>query len=270
MLPTPDGLRYLHLNDQPVPRPFHLRWLVPYVCRREPRRWAWAAWVSWVVATVGVGLLAPTWQTGMAAALMFCWLPGIRYNLARPILVDLPAMALALVAAVLAKHGQTELAILVSATSGACKESGPVFAAAYAWNPWLLVGLVAPLGRALVTRAGTVDDDPLHLYRTALTHEEHDWITTHPWRAGLSREWMSPQMVAPWGAAVVAVSSMTWQLGACLALAYGQLLRTTDTVRLYQWAAPVVCIAAATAVPVAWLPVLVVLTVWNPLAGDGV
>jgi hypothetical protein len=32
----------------------------------------------------------------------------------------------------------------------------------------------------------------------------------------------------------------------------------------------VVCVAAATAVPVTWLVLLVVLSCWNPLAGDGV
>ena len=275
MIPTPDGVRYLHLGDgDPVPRPFHLRWLVPFVCRRVPARWFGVTVGAWMLATVCVGLLAPTWQTGVAAALLFCWLPGIRYGLRAPILVDLPALALALVAAVCVKHGEVEVAIVVAMLAGACKESAPVFAAAFAWNPWLLVGLVAPAIRAVWVKPCPPADDPLKRWQTATPMEEHEWILAHPWRAGWKHhqsKWLDGMwMIAPWGATVVAAAAMDWQLATVLALGYGQLLVASDTVRLYQWAAPVVCIAAVSVVPVAWLPVLVVATIWNPLAGDGV
>jgi hypothetical protein len=51
---------------------------------------------------------------------------------------------------------------------------------------------------------------------------------------------------------------------AVLALAYAQLLIATDSVRLYQHAAgPVLAVAAAQVVPVAWLPLAVVVhVVW--------
>lgn len=275
MIPTPDGVRYLHLGaGEQVPRPFYLRWLVPTLCRQSHVRWLASAWGSWIVATICVGLLAPTWQTGIAAALMFCWLPGIRYNLGAPILVDMPAMAWALVAAVLAKHGQVELAIMCAGISGACKESGPLLAAVFAWNPWLLVGLLAPLVRLATAKPGP---DPLALpmwNSPGTSKAEHAWILAHPWRTGLKyhkRKWLDGAwMVAPWGGVLVAVTNPSIQLAACVAICYAQLLVASDTVRLYQWAAPVACVAAATAVPPAWLPLLVLVTVWNPLAGDGV
>ena len=53
-------------------------------------------------------------------------------------------------------------------------------------------------------------------------------------------------------------------------LAYAQLFVATDTVRLYQWAAPVVAIAATSAVDPRWWPLMVVVTLFNPLRGDGV
>ena len=79
---------------------------------------------------------------------------------------------------------------------------------------------------------------------------------------------MSGLMATP--ALVVALAAPSWQLAAVLALAYGQLLIATDTVRLYQWAAPTVAIAATSAVEPQWWPVLIALTVFNPLRGDGV
>jgi hypothetical protein len=60
----------------------------------------------------------------------------------------------------------------------------------------------------------------------------------------------------------------SWQLGAVLVVAYGQCLVATDTVRLYQWAAPVMILQLA--LPVAWLPVLLVLHVVNPFRTEGV
>lgn len=277
MIPTPDGVRYLHLGaGERVPKPYHLRWLVPWLCGRRDRAWLVSAWSSWVAAAVLVGLLAPSWQTGVAAGLMFAALPGIRFNVRHPILVDLPAMALAIGAAVLASQGQLVAAVVVAVLAGTAKESSPLFAAVYAWCPWLLLGLVAPAVRWLVSRPAAIADDPLRRYQIGPGGyvPEFAWILEHPFRAGVKYHraawWDGAVMVAPWGAALVALADPSWQLLVALVAGYAQLLVATDTVRLYQWAAPVVCVAAATAVPAGWLVVLVVLCVWNPLAGDGV
>lgn len=274
--PTPDGTRYLALAEhRRVPRPFNLRWLVPLVCGQRPARWVAVTIGSSVLVATGTGLLAPTWQTGIAAALMVAALPFVRFNLGAPILVDMPAMACAVFAAVAWQAGLWPVAVLLAIVSGACKESGPVFAACYAWTPILLVGLVAPAVRAVIAKTGP---DPLAEWRGmgpgTTAADEHAWILAHPVAAGWKyhrAKWLNGLvMVTPWGAAVVGLAALDWQLGIVLAVAYGQLMVATDSVRLYQWAAPLMCIAAAGVVPVAWLPVLVVLTVWNPLAGNGV
>jgi hypothetical protein len=277
VIPTPDGVRYLHLGQgDPVPKPYHLRWLIPRLCRADFRRWRAASLVSWALATIMVGLMAPSWQTGIAAAALFAVLPGIVYNLRHPILVDLPALALAVTAAVLARHGYLETAVAVSLLAGACKEPAPLFAAIYAWNPILLVGLLGPAVTSLVKKAGSIDRDPLRFWQVSGRgyDPEFAWILRHPFRAGWKYHrplWLDGTvMVAPWGGALVAVTNPSWQLLAALTVGYAQLLVATDSVRLYQWAAPVVCVAAATAVPVTWLVLLVVLSCWNPLAGDGV
>lgn len=206
--------------------------------------------------------LAPSLQTGVAAGLMMVALPSSRFNLRNPVLVDAPAMALAALAAVLAPVN-LPAAVAVALVAGACKETAPGFAALYAWNPWLLLGLVAPAIRAVTAKTGPdVLDD------------ENAWILEHPVKAGWKyhrAQYLDGLvMVTPWGGALVALAVMDLRLGVLLAVAYAQLLVATDSVRLYQWSAPLVCVAAATAVPPAWLPILVVLTVWNPCAGNGV
>ena len=273
MILTPDGHRYVALAvGLRVPRPFNLRWLIPKLCGRSERRWKISTIAGVLAGAVGTALLAPTWQTALAAALIFAALPMNRFNLLTPVLVDAPALAFAVLAAVAWSEGLWWLGILLALASGATKETGPVFAALYAWTPWLLIGLLAPFVRGLFATPGPdVIDKPYadQPEVVALCHRS----TEHPLRTGwqIHRKMIwSPVMVLPWGGALVALTNLDLQLGVLLAVAYAQLLVATDTVRLYQWAAPLMCVAAAGAVPVAWLPVLVVLTVWNPYAGNGV
>jgi hypothetical protein len=47
-------------------------------------------------------------------------------------------------------------------------------------------------------------------------------------------------------------------------------LVATDTVRLYQWCAPLVIVYAVACVPAPWLLLLVLSVVFNPFRGDGV
>lgn len=75
-------------------------------------------------------------------------------------------------------------------------------------------------------------------------------------------------MLLPWGACLLAILNPSWQLLAVLAFGYAQLLVATDTVRLYQQAAPVVCIAAATALPISvGFAAVSVAAIWNPWGG---
>lgn len=262
---SPDGGRYwAAASGHAVPRPFAWRWLLPTLCGPRPRAWQTIAWLSLIASAAGVAALAGDWRHALAAGLLTAGLPAARYNVTHPVLVDQPAMATAIWAAVCVEHHIWWLAILLVLVAGTMRETAPVFAALYAWNPVLLVGLVPVAIAMLVIRTGP--DIP-----TFANDRTHQWILAHPWQAGRKyHHLLDPTLVAPWGGALAGLANLDVQLAVTLAVAYSQLLVATDTVRLYQWAAPVLVCAAVGAVPVAWLPVLVIVTVWNPLAGNGV
>ena len=73
----------------------------------------------------------------------------------------------------------------------------------------------------------------------------------------------------PWGAGLIALADLSPQLVVVLAVAYAQTVVATDTVRLYQWAWPVVAVATAGVVPLAWLLPLAVLHIASPFKGQG-
>ena len=265
---TPDGGRYLsmaHGHAEPVP--FHLRWLLPKLCRENVSRWVASTVISTVAAVVLTGVLAlqhgaTLTQAAVAAALM-AGLPSVRFAWFSPVLVDMPALALALGAAVLWPVSPPA-ALGVCLLGGCVSEKVPALAAVFSFQPLLLVGLVAPLSRWLAVSAGEIDP------RDSLS-----WTLAHPLQAGRkghAGKWRDPlTMLLPWGACLVVVMAAPslWLLAA-LVLAYSQLLVATDSVRLYQQAAPVVCVSAALMIPEVWA-VPVVLAHWfNPLAGGGV
>ncbi len=248
-------------SGSPVPRPFNLRFLGPFLCRTDENNWRTFAIFGAALAAMSTGVLCPDWKTGLAAAVMLLALPSTRFNLKHPILVDLPALGLATWAAALAHHNILWLAIPIAVFAGLTKETAPVFAAAFALNPWLLVGLVGP---AVMFFANKPGPDPV----PGLA-----WIQEHPFKAGWEFHkglYLSGMMLAPWGGAIIGLANLDWAAATALVLGYGQLVVATDTVRLYQWAAPALLVCAVTAVPPVWLPVLVAWTIWNPLASDGV
>ncbi|MDI9628074.1 MAG: hypothetical protein QM286_05960 [Acidobacteriota bacterium] len=259
---TPDSARYLTIHTPPSP--FHLRLLLPWLCGQSSTRWYVATWLGVALMALGTALMAPGWQ-GIAAAALVLTLPSVRFSLAHVVLVDMAALGLATTSAALAVHGWIIPAIILALLAGAAKESAPVFAALFAWNPILLVGLLVPAVVKLARKPGT----------DVLREPEHAWILAHPIKAG--RKYHArmvidamPALVTPWGACVLALGAPSVQLFATLAVAYAQLFVATDTVRLYQWSAPVVAIAATSAVGPRWWPLMVVVTLFNPLRGDGV
>ena len=254
----PDAARYwIAAQGQPVARPFHLRWFLPWMCGHNFRIW-WSVWGwSWLALSVGMYVLAHHHLDDHAAALvatiLVVALPGVwGPKVVRPIGVDLPAMALGALAAANAATGQWWAAIPFVLLAGSVKESAPVFAALWAWSPIPLIGLAAPTIRALVAKPAV---DPV----TALRHlrEIHD----HPIRTALAaRQWRDGWvMVAPWGVCLAALLNLSPWVIVTLAVAYLQLLVATDTVRLvHTAAAPVVAIAAVQVIPPQWWPVAVV------------
>jgi len=251
----PDSARYwLAAQGKQVARPFHLRWLLPAACGINPARW-WVVWaLSWPILGVGVFFLADLgWERSLFAAVLVLALPGVwGPSVVRPVGVDLPAMALGACAAAAAVHGVWWAAIPLVCLAACIKESAPVWAALWAWHPALLVGLILVAFTAAVVKPG-MDE--------ITSRPDLAEIHAHPFRTALrARQWRDAWvMVAPWGVCLAALYAPSWPLVAVLAVAHLQLLVATDTVRLVHTAAgPVAAIAAATVLPVAWLPLFAV------------
>jgi hypothetical protein len=258
---SPDGHRYIAATQQRVARPFHYRWLIPkLLAKAKPTVWFWLTRLSLV------GLLpAMYWYVGggwhgLAAAACVVGLSGVwAINRRLPILVDAPGMLLALLSADLFHAGWWPLAVLLAVVGGCVRETTPIFAALFAWNPLALLGLI-PVGvRHLQAEGPDVLD------------QEARWILDHPVKA--SRKYhtgIAPwTWLLPWGAGLLALGHPTLQLAAVLAAAYAQCLIATDTVRLYMWAFPVVIAAAVEGVPTRWLLLLVLAHLVNPFATGG-
>lgn len=251
----PDAARYVLAGQgHRVARPFNLRFLLPSLCRDSPTRWKVAWLVSWPLGFAA----ATVWALGagaapaaaVAAAVLLIALPGVWGPLVvRPVGVDLPAMAVGLVAAAMWVHGWYVPALIVVAVAASIKESSPVWVALWVWSPWPLVALVVPAVVAIVRRP---EIDPVTT--VPVLREVHD----HPFRSALAARrgrwrdaWL---MVAPWGVTLAGLVNPTPRVVAALAVAHAQLLIATDTVRLVHTAAgPVMALAAAQVIPPGWL-----------------
>lgn len=262
----PDACRYLTLGQgEPVPRPFHLRWLLPFVCTTSPAAW-WVAFViSWPLAAAGFVLWRLEAGDGFGVAIggaaLLLALPGILGPSAViPVGVDMPATAVSLVGVWLIELGhplQVAAGVLVIAVAACIRETSPVWSALWAWSPWPLLALLVVGIRALLAKPGP---DPLgSRFDEIAAHPVRSALTAHAgrWRDG----WL---LVAPWGVCLLGLVGSDWRLWLVLALAYGQLLIATDSVRLYQHAAgPVMAVAAAHVIPLSWLPLAVLVhAVW--------
>jgi hypothetical protein len=265
-----DGRRYLALGaGVAAMAPFNLRWLLPWICRDSVTRWRW--WTA--VHLVALPGLTAIWLSrwiddplrSAVGGLLICGLPGVwRFHVRRPVLVDGTAMAWALASAIAVDHHWWPLGLLLALVAGCIKESAPVFSACYAWHPLALAGLAAPLVRRLVAPVGEdVEGEPelaRHPFRVARARHKGMWLDTRV-------------MAAPWGVAVLAVLCTDLRvipmLVVTLVLGYSQLLVATNTVRLYQWAAPPVILAAMLVIPGPWAIAALLVHLVNPWAGQG-
>jgi len=261
---TPDGARYLAMGaGHRQPLPFHLRWALPAALGTNELAWIVVNALSIVAAGLLTGWLAlgagATEIQALLAALIIWGLPSVKFASSAPVLTDMPGLALALAAAVLWPI-EPIVAVGVAMLAGCVSEKAPIVASLVAWQPWLLVGLVVVLGRLLVKHAALDPKDPLYA------------TLANPLRTGLDAHrghWRSAGMVLPWGACLLVLAEPTVQVGAALLFGYSLLLIATDTVRLYQQAAPALVIAAALMVPDAWVPAVAVAHWFNPFQGGG-
>jgi hypothetical protein len=199
----------------------------------------------------------------VVGGLLICGFPGLWWNhFRRPVLVDPTAMTWTVLASALSLHGWWPAALLVVLVAACMKETAPVFAACFALSPLLLLGLVAPLIRRVTARGveelGAEElSDPIGSARRAHAAHVFDPVV----------------MIAPWGVGVLAVLARdrtivtVVTLAACLG--YAQLAVAVNTVRLYQWAGPAVALATASVLPAGWGPAVLLLHLFNPLAGNG-
>lgn len=276
---SPDGFRYVKLgNRQKVPWPFAARWLVPWACGANAARWKIVTRSSTASLPVLMGLWVlqepwGTWWRAVLAGVLVVGLAGIwRFSWRFPILVDAPAMALALGGAVAWRQGGPweALAIILVSMAAVTKETAGIFACVWAWTPLLLPAAIIPVISSFSTR-GELSDDPCD----GEAHEAlvHPIRTSWTKRRTLGVEGMQTWgvvYVLPWGMALLALTGpLSWPLLVGLALAYAQLIPATDSVRLYQWAAPMMIVSSVSMV--SWHTVLLVaiLHLANPWRGPG-
>ena len=258
----PDAARYLHASQGvPVPRPFHLRWLLPKLCGDNLRHWQWIWGASWPLAAVGMFWWQSDhgWQIAAAATALLLGLSGILGpELSIPVQIDLPATALTLLGCAMSVHVHPIAGVVVFVVAATIRETAPVWAALWLWSLWPLIAVFPVIVAAAVLKSGP---DPLgdprlrriaeHPFRTALEYHHGQW------RDG----WL---LVAPFGATLAALINPDWRLIVILIVAHLQLLIATDTVRLVHHAAgPPMAIGAAMVIPVSWLLFAVVVhIVW--------
>lgn len=265
---TPDSRRYLALGARArVPMPFRLRWAIPLICANSPARWWWTRTLSLLALAGAAFWYGGGGAKGLALVGLGAGLSGIvSINLKVNVLVDAPAHALALLAADCWRQGWYAPAIVLAVCAGTVKESAPIFSAVYAWTPWLLVGLIAPLVAWIVTSDGP---DPVD----GMVPEAAEAVTSPFSAAWVAHRghWRDPMLwVLPWGACLAGLWGAPVEVWVALALAYGQCARATDSVRLYQLAWPVLGLAALSVTPSQAWPIMVAISLFNPWAGLGV
>lgn len=226
----PDSSRYLRMAlGQPVPHPFHRRWLLPTLCGTSLTRWVIAQALAFALLGALAAYAVPAHPY---AAAWLVSIPLVYMSAHGPILVDVPSTALAWASA-LAMPTHPALSVALALLSGACKESGPVLAAAYSLSPLPLLGLAA--ARWL---GGASPQSPHHGHLPALQRPD----------------WRSPQLLLALGTLpVLALSSglpLTPALPA-LAVCLGMLCIATDRARLMAMSAPALVPFACAAPP--WL-----------------
>jgi len=257
---APDSHRYMAMgNGEKVARPFNRRVLLPLLCGSHVRSWQWLSYSCLfllpVLMAVYVHSHTASWIQALFAALLIAGLPQIQFWIKTPVLTDQFGMMTALLAAVLPWPWN----LIVCTVAAFNRETVPIFAAIYSWDPVLLVALVpigiwayvAPKGPDQLGR----DNWLAHPVKNSLKFHENAWR-----HIGV--------MLLPWGAGILSTCFLSVQMVAVTVVAYAQLIVATDSARLFVWAAPVVFLQLSYVDP-QWMGLLVVLHWLNPWRGNG-
>lgn len=235
---SPDGVWYLSAatGGGTLPLPFALRQTLPELLGSSPRVWSIATGLSWIAIAPALFALSGS----ITAVAIWLFLPFGAQVIRHPVLVDAPALLLAVLAALAWRYDHVFVAFSLAIASSLCKEPGALFAAAFAGTPWLAV--VVPI--AMFSGVGNTGRTHVHALPV-----RHNWFD-------MSR------MILPWGAGALALLG-SWTVSEIIAaaLGYAQLLVANDEARLYQWAAPAVLPIAAEVIDgwSLWLRILAVM-----------
>lgn len=254
-----DGQRYYALGrGEKVCFPFQFRWLVPMICRTVPFRWRMMADLSTLSLIPAMAFVlfsaGATLPAILAGSLSVIGLRGVfQINRKYPVLVDAPAMLLTLLSYGCFLQGWHEAFIALAALAGCVKESSFLYLLGLTLSPWALVGLISPFVRKIMG-AGP---DPLG--------NDMPGITRPYSSAAQNQRWGDPNtMILPWGGLLTALLYPTPSLLLSLALAYGPLIRVTDTQRVYQWAWMAMVVTAFTNLPDYACLLTCLITIYNP------
>lgn len=260
---APDSAYYIEASQgKRVPIPFAYRWLIPlWASYRDEKFSQWK--ILTLVSICCQGILLPVYANDWRAVVLVGMLPAVwRFQLRHPVLVDAPAMAVALLGATIwvrSPHDAWHVAgvILFALIAGGIRETAPVWMAIYAWSPLPLIGLIAVIPGAL--RARKVDPQADNLWI------QHPFETALKFRKG---HWLAWQMVCiPWGVLLpIAVLHADVKVWVALAVAHLPWIATSDWNRISAWAAPVLAVAALTWQSDLW-PLLLLIHVFNPYRG---
>lgn len=256
----PDMLAYqLMAKGRKQHRPFHFRWLLPWLLPPGEKAWAWVSIVSAVLTFPVLYLLADAMGGhALRTVVLFGALPWTLMAVERPVNPDNTGMFLCILSAWLFAMGWWWFAVPVVLVAASVKETTPVFAALFAWSPLALVGLLVPLLRWVFFPPRPYPDDRDMDMDTPEYRAKHAWWAG--WRSKRGHLRNTRLVVGEWGLLLpLALMNASLWLFAALVVAYGQLAVACDRARIFMWAAPVVAIAASTApVPdVLWVIVLV-------------
>lgn len=257
-----DGRRYLAMGiGSKVEAPFCRRLFLPMLLGGKPRRWYYTN----AIILIAIGPLLTCWlllsgatplQTIYGVVLFIGLIGAFKLGIDEPVMVDSAAHAVTLLLCIGVAAGvPIWLLVTGSLLASSIKESTPIFAAAISGQPWLLVGLA---GYGIICYWRLRDSGA----RRGIAHDFRYIRTRRGWRF-----FDPPSMLGAWGVALPLAllhpSALLW-IG--LAIAYGQLFLATDTLRLSQYAFPVVILAAVTT-PFIWPALwglLLVLHLFNP------
>ena len=261
----PDAIRYL--SGARLHKPFHLRWLMPFLFRGNQRTWRVVNMVALVSLSPLIMLylesLGLSSMKSFLGSLLVPGLPGIfRMATICPYLVDTVACALIVGSATLLNMGYYIPGIALAIIAACVKESSPAFIAVFAQSALPLIGFVAVAIRQIFWKSNPND----------MFDAQSKDILDHPYLWGKrchQGRWFSADiMLLPWGVCMAGFAGFLhpqmWWCVLAIAMAYGQTLFATDSIRLYQYAFPALIYGTVLFLPEAWFPLAIIGHWFNP------